>query len=42
MKSRKFRIVLPSEMIRIDMDPEILSTITRDQEVEVAVEGEAV
>ena len=42
LKSRKFRIVLPSEMIRIDMDPKILSTITPGSEVEVAVEGEAV
>lgn len=42
LKSRKFRIVLPSEMIRIDMDPKTLSTIAPGSKVEVAVEGEAV
>jgi NADPH-dependent 2,4-dienoyl-CoA reductase/sulfur reductase-like enzyme len=42
LKSKKLRIALPSEMIRIDLDPEVLSTIAPGSEVEVAVEEEVV
>jgi sarcosine oxidase subunit alpha len=42
LKRKKLRIALPSEMIRIDLDPEVLSTIAPGSAVEVAMEEEVV